>query len=93
MTSPVVFTQLPREQSRHQMVVSRLREAIAQGHLAIGERLPSERELCEQLGVSRTIVREAMRVWHPRAFLPYARGDMPWWRPTLVPSTCVRCAG
>ena len=43
-----------REQSRHQLVVERLREAIAQGHPAIGVRLPSERELCEQLGVSRT---------------------------------------
>ncbi|MGH2347619.1 MAG: FadR/GntR family transcriptional regulator [Chloroflexota bacterium] len=74
MTSPVVFTQLPREQSRHQMVVERLRDAIAQGHLAIGERLPSERELCEQLGVSRTIVREAMRVLASQGILTVRQG-------------------
>jgi DNA-binding FadR family transcriptional regulator len=74
MTSPVVFAQLPREQSRHQMVVERLREAIAQGHLAIGERLPSERELCEQLGVSRTIVREAMRVLASQGILTVRQG-------------------
>jgi DNA-binding FadR family transcriptional regulator len=74
MTSPVVFTQLPREQSRHQMVVQRLRDAIAQGHLAIGERLPSERELCEQLGVSRTIVREAMRVLASQGILTVRQG-------------------
>jgi DNA-binding FadR family transcriptional regulator len=74
MTSPVVFTQLPREQSRHQMVVQRLRDAIAEGHLAIGERLPSERELCEQLGVSRTIVREAMRVLASQGILTVRQG-------------------
>jgi DNA-binding FadR family transcriptional regulator len=74
VTSPVVFAQLPREQTRHQMVVERLRDAIAQGHLAIGERLPSERELCEQLGVSRTIVREAMRVLASQGILTVHQG-------------------
>ncbi len=74
MTVPMVFAQLPREQSRHQMVVERLREAIAHGHLAIGERLPSERELCEQLGVSRTIVREAMRVLASQGILTVRQG-------------------
>jgi DNA-binding FadR family transcriptional regulator len=74
MTSLAVFAQLPREQSRHQMVVERLRDAIAQGHLAIGERLPSERELCEQLGVSRTIVREAMRVLASQGILTVRQG-------------------
>ncbi len=74
MARPPVFEQLPREQSRHQMVVQRLHDAIAQGHLAVGEHLPSERELCEQLGVSRTIVREAIRVLASQGVLTVRQG-------------------
>jgi GntR family transcriptional repressor for pyruvate dehydrogenase complex len=69
-----IFEQLPREESRHQMVVQRLRNAIAQGHLAVGDRLLSERELCEQLGVSRTIVREAIRVLASQGILTVRQG-------------------
>jgi GntR family transcriptional repressor for pyruvate dehydrogenase complex len=34
---------------------------VTDGTLKPGEKLPSERELCELLGVSRTVVREAVR--------------------------------
>jgi len=39
-----------------------LRQAITSGTFQPGSRLPTESELCEMLGVSRTVVREAMRV-------------------------------
>jgi DNA-binding FadR family transcriptional regulator len=55
-------------------VVQRLRKAIAQGHLAVGEHLLSERELCEQLGVSRTVVREAIRVLASQGILTVRQG-------------------
>ncbi len=74
MAQPLLFEQLPREQSRHHLVVQRLRDAIAQGRLAVGERLPSERELSEQLGVSRTIVREAIRVLASQGILTVRQG-------------------
>jgi GntR family transcriptional regulator, transcriptional repressor for pyruvate dehydrogenase complex len=74
MTQSLTFEQLPREQPRHQVVVQRLRDAIAQDRLAVGERLPSERELCEQLGVSRTIVREAIRVLTSQGILTVSQG-------------------
>lgn len=74
MSQSLVFEQLPRELSRHQMVVQRLRDAIAQGRLTVGDRLPSERELCEQLGVSRTIVREAIRVLASQGILTVRQG-------------------
>lgn len=43
------------------MIVEQVRELIRQGRLVAGDRLPSERELAEQLGVSRVTVRDALR--------------------------------
>jgi GntR family transcriptional repressor for pyruvate dehydrogenase complex len=42
-------------------IMAQLVESVRQGKLQPGERLPSERELAEQLGVSRASVREALR--------------------------------
>ncbi len=42
-------------------IVSQIRSLIRGGQLPIGSRLPAERELCEQLGVSRLSLREALR--------------------------------
>src|ERR671924_2326155 len=39
-----------------------LRQAITRGAYQPGSKLPTEAELCEMLGVSRTVVREALRV-------------------------------
>ncbi|MBI5444773.1 MAG: FadR family transcriptional regulator [Deltaproteobacteria bacterium] len=38
-----------------------LKEAILGGHYTPGDRLPSERELCETFGVGRPVIREALR--------------------------------
>ena len=48
--------------SAYAAVVERIRRALALGVLLPGERLPAERALAEELGVSRVTVREALRV-------------------------------
>lgn len=37
-----------------------LKQDISQGIYSIGDKLPTEREISEKFGISRTIVREAM---------------------------------
>ena len=44
------------------VVVDQIRSLIRDGLLHPGDRLPSERKLCEQFGVARVTIREAMRV-------------------------------
>jgi len=46
--------------SAYQAVQDQLLSLIASGVLAVGERLPSEKELSAALGVSRPVVREAL---------------------------------
>ncbi len=44
-----------------QVVIERVKQYIVHSGLRAGDRLPSEEELAQQLGVSRTAVREALR--------------------------------
>jgi GntR family transcriptional repressor for pyruvate dehydrogenase complex len=57
----LAFAQIPRERRLSDKVADALTESILSNRLAVGERLPSERALCEQFGVSRPVVREAVR--------------------------------
>jgi len=43
-------------------VVNEVQRLITAGQIQPGMRLPPERQLCEQFGVSRTVVREAVRI-------------------------------
>lgn len=42
-------------------IIKQIRTLIISGHLKPGDRLPSERRLCEKLGIGRTYVRDAIK--------------------------------
>jgi GntR family transcriptional repressor for pyruvate dehydrogenase complex len=56
------FVQLDRGPSLVARVADSLLTAIVDRGLQAGERLPSERDLANQFGVSRTVIREAVRM-------------------------------
>lgn len=45
----------------YEQIVEQIEASILKGELKPGEKLPSERELAEQFGVSRTAIREAVK--------------------------------
>src|SRR4051812_11214573 len=47
-------------QQRVSEITRRIERSIVSGELQVGDYLPAERALCEQLGVSRSVVREAL---------------------------------
>lgn len=58
-----------------QAVVRQIERLILQGILRPGERLPSERELSERMGVSRPSLREAVAELHDRGLLETRAGS------------------
>ncbi|MEU9044245.1 MULTISPECIES: FadR/GntR family transcriptional regulator [unclassified Kitasatospora] len=52
---------IPRRISATEAVFGHLRSAIERGDYAVGDKLPSEAELCRTLEVSRPVLREALR--------------------------------
>ena len=62
--------------SRHvaDQIVDRLVTAVALGVYVPGDRLPSERELSDMLGVSRTGVRDALRQLAEAGYIEVRRG-------------------
>ena len=57
-----------------EVTVERLGSAIRMGLFGRGEQVPTERELCELMGVSRTTVREAIRVLTVQGMVEVRRG-------------------
>jgi DNA-binding FadR family transcriptional regulator len=63
-----------RARLTYEEVVFQLEAAILEGRLRPGDRLPSERELAEQMGVSRPSIREAIRVLESGGVIEARRG-------------------
>jgi GntR family transcriptional repressor for pyruvate dehydrogenase complex len=71
-----ILENLPiRRESLSVQVAEQLQQFIVRGGLRPGDRLPPERELGEQLGVSRTVVREATKQLQERGLLKVMTGS------------------
>jgi GntR family transcriptional repressor for pyruvate dehydrogenase complex len=81
-------SELTREATLAQRVEAELERLILESRLGEGDRLPSERELALQFGVSRTVVREAVRALAARRLLDVGIG-----RGTVVRTPTAESAG
>jgi GntR family transcriptional repressor for pyruvate dehydrogenase complex len=69
------FKQVHRTDRLSIQVAEQIADMILDGGLTIGERLPPERELCGQFGVSRTVIREAVRILEAKGLLKSQSGS------------------
>jgi DNA-binding FadR family transcriptional regulator len=66
---------LPIQSERlYEQIVSQIEQRIEKGDLKVGDQLPSERELAEQLAVSRTAVREAVKALREKGLVEILAG-------------------
>jgi len=56
-------------------VVNQITDLILQNHLQPGDKLPPERQLAEELGISRTALREAMKALEERGLVEVKQGS------------------
>lgn len=71
-------------------VIEQLRTAVAEGEWPLGERIPTEAELGEQLGVGRNTIREAVRALAHTGLLEVRQGDGTYVRATSEVSGAIR---
>ncbi|MFH1058413.1 MAG: FadR/GntR family transcriptional regulator [Pseudomonadota bacterium] len=67
------FTAIKRKKA-YEQVAQTIRRRVLSGKLTLGDRLPSERDLSEQFGVSRVVVREAIRTLELAGILRVQKG-------------------
>ncbi|MBN0987801.1 FadR/GntR family transcriptional regulator [Amphritea pacifica] len=62
------------QQAAYGLAVDRLKRQIHMGLLLPGERLPAERKLAEEIGISRVTLREAFRILETERYISTKRG-------------------
>ncbi len=69
-----IFTPLANRTILSKAVEDAIVDAIESRKIQAGTRLPSELQLCQQFGVSRTVVREALRALNSRGLITIIKG-------------------
>lgn len=70
---PSMFEPIPTQRA-FEIVCARIRKLVASGKLKKGDKLPPERELAKQFGVSRLAIREALRSLENAGLISLQRG-------------------
>lgn len=69
-----MFNKIGKPQTLSQEIVENIEKAITDKKFSPNEKLPSEKELCEMFGVSRTAVREAIQMLSARGLIHVYKG-------------------
>lgn len=69
------MTDVLQHRKLYEQVVERIRQQILAGELKSGDQLPNERSLGERYGVSRTVIREAMKTLIQNGLVEVRRGQ------------------
>ncbi len=70
-----IFQNLGDRQTLSQKIERTIENAIREKKLTVGSKLPTEREMCESFGVSRTALREALRRLSARGLIKIHKGS------------------
>jgi GntR family transcriptional repressor for pyruvate dehydrogenase complex len=70
-----IFQNIGSKLTLSQRIERTLEGAIREKKLAVGSKLPTEREMCESFGVSRTALREALRRLSARGLISIQKGS------------------
>jgi len=70
-----VLIMIKRKQTLTEIVIDRIKTYITENHCQPGDRLPTEREIIEMLGVSRTSVREALKSLQSNGIIEMKQGS------------------
>ena len=70
----MVFEQIAPTRA-YEDIVQQIEQAVSDGVFEVGDQLPGERELAIQFGVSRVVVREAMRTLEATGVVEVRRGS------------------
>ena len=70
-----IFKNIGSKLTLSQRIERTLENAIREKKLAVGSKLPTEREMCESFGVSRTALREALRRLSARGLISIQKGS------------------
>ncbi|MFC7063147.1 FadR/GntR family transcriptional regulator [Halobacillus seohaensis] len=71
----ITFDRIHTSQTKSMGIVSLIKDYLINGRLKPGDKLPTEMELIEQLGVSRTPVREAIKILESIGVIQIKRGE------------------
>ncbi len=71
----VTFEKIGNTKTLSQQVYSHIENAIRDKKLQVGEKLPTEKELCDMFGVSRTALREALQMLSARGLISIRKGS------------------
>lgn len=70
-----IFQNLGNKQTLSQKIERNIEKGIREKKLLVGSKLPTEREMCESFGVSRTALREALRRLSARGLITIQKGS------------------